>query len=85
MTVSGQLADLAQEEVKQARTMQEAERIRFCSGASDFFLVNIREEAAADAQIRYFLAALETNIARANFDAATINLARLGLNDEAVR
>ncbi|MEM1192875.1 MAG: TolC family protein [Pseudomonadota bacterium] len=79
LTVAGQLASLAQDEVVQARTMQEAERIRFRSGASDFFLVNIREEAAADAQIRYFLAALETNIARANFDAATINLDRLGL------
>ncbi|MEM8725327.1 MAG: TolC family protein, partial [Pseudomonadota bacterium] len=46
------LADLADDEVEQASAMVAAERKRFSLGAGDFFLVNLREESAADAQIR---------------------------------
>lgn len=79
LEVSAQLVRIAGQELEQSETMQEAEQERFASGASDFFLVNLREETAADARIRYYLAALQTRIAQANYDAATLNLEQLGL------
>jgi outer membrane protein TolC len=75
------LVQLAAEEVGQAVILRDAEQRRFESGASDFFLVNVREETAADARVRFYTAALETRIARANYDAATMDLSRLGIND----
>ncbi len=79
LDVAKQLVDLASLEVEQSETLRQAESQRFEQGASDFFLVNVREETAADARIRYFTAALEKYIARANYDAATVNLTQLGL------
>ena len=73
------LANLAEREVTQADIMQRAERARFRNGASDFFLVNIREETAANARIRYIQAVFGARLARSDFDAATVNLKRLGL------
>ncbi|MHA7871543.1 MAG: TolC family protein, partial [Hyphococcus sp.] len=86
LDIAKEVARIARQEVDQAETMQEAERERFASGASDFFLVNVREETAADARIRLYLAILETWIARANYDAASLDLDRLGLSEvEAVQ
>ncbi len=77
--VAEQLVALAAQEVEQSLTMERAERRRFSSGASDFFLVNIREETTADARIRYFLADLQTRLAAADFSAATVNVDALGI------
>lgn len=74
-----ELADLAQDEVVQAGAMVTAERRRFSLGAGDFFLVNLREETAADAQIRRIRADLGGRLATANYNAATMNLDELGL------
>jgi outer membrane protein TolC len=76
------LVQLAAEEVGQAVILRDAEQRRFESGASDFFLVNVREETAADARVRFYDAALETRISRTNYDAATMDLQRLGLEDD---
>lgn len=73
------LADLADDEVEQATTMVTAERRRFRLGAGDFFLVNLREERAADAQVRAIRAELNGRLASASFSAATMNLNELGL------
>jgi len=78
LDVSLQVAAIAEGEVEQALIMQRAENQRFAQGASDFFLVNVREETAADTRIRLLAAELESRIARANYDAATVNLDRLG-------
>ncbi len=75
-----QLAGLARTEVDQAEQMRAAERQRFDQGASDFFLVNFREEAEANARIRFYAAQREAHIARANYDAATVNLDELGID-----
>ncbi|MEO1137158.1 MAG: TolC family protein, partial [Pseudomonadota bacterium] len=80
LDASTRLVTIADQEVGQSETMREAERERFESGASDFFLVNVREETAADARIRYYLAALQTRIAQANYHAATLNLNQLGID-----
>jgi len=73
------LAQLADDEVEQATTMVEAERRRFRLGAGDFFLVNLREERAADAQIRAIRADLNGRLAAASYSAATMDLDELGL------
>lgn len=73
------LAQLADDEVEQATTMVEAERKRFTLGAGDFFLVNLREERAADAQVRSIRANLNGRLAAASYSAATMNLTELGL------
>ncbi|MEE4537771.1 MAG: TolC family protein [Erythrobacter sp.] len=73
------LADLAEDEVEQASAMVAAERRRFQLGAGDFFLVNLREERAADAQIRRIRANLTGRLAEASYNAATMNLDALGL------
>lgn len=73
------LAGLAGSEVEQANAMVAAERRRFQLGAGDFFLVNIREERAADAQIREIRANLNGRLAEASYNAATMDLDALGL------
>jgi len=80
LQTSATLVGVAAQEVDQSETMQRAERERFASGASDFFLVNIREETAADARIRYYLAALEARIAEANYSAIALDLGALALD-----
>ncbi|MEE4153816.1 MAG: TolC family protein [Erythrobacter sp.] len=73
------LAQLADDEVEQAGAMVDAERKRFRLGAGDFFLVNLREERAADAQIRAIRADLNGRLAAASYSAATMDLDELGL------
>ena len=73
------IADLADAEVKQASAMVQAERTRFRLGAGEFFLVNAREEAAANAQVKAIRAKLAGRLAEASYNAATMNLTALGL------
>ena len=79
LTAALKVADLAEAEVKQANQMVQAERTRFRLGAGDFFFVNRREEAAADAQIKAIRAKLAGRLAEASYNAATMNLPALGL------
>jgi hypothetical protein len=76
---SRRLLGLAIDEQDRAMTMASAERRRFGAGASDFFLVNLREEAAADAQVRRLDAAFRQIVAHADLAAATADLDALGL------
>lgn len=79
LSAAQKLAELAEAEVTQATTMVQAERTRFRLGAGDFFLVNLREESAADAQVRAIRADLAGRLAEASYNAATMNLDALGL------
>ena len=81
LNVAENLLVLAAQEVDQSETLMVAEQERFANGASDFFLVNIREETAANALIKYYTADLKRRVARADFDAATVDLQRLGISD----
>ena len=74
-----ELTSLAEAELAQARQMVTAERRRFALGAADFFLVNLREETAASAQIRQIRAELNGRLSAANYDTAVMNLEALGL------
>jgi outer membrane protein TolC len=77
---SRRLLGIAIDEQDRAGLMANAERRRFQEGASDFFLVNIREEAAADAQVRRLDAAFRQIVAHADLAAATADLKLLGLD-----
>ena len=79
LDIARQLMALARQDVELSEAMRRAEIQRFEQGASDFFLVNIREETAADARVRYYGALQRTQVAQANFDAAAVNLSRLGI------
>lgn len=81
LTVSQQLLLIAENELRNAELMRRSEVRRFQSGASEFFLLNSREETEADARIGLLAAELATRIARANYDAATVDLRRLGISD----
>lgn len=74
-----QLAALATDEAALARRMAEAERRRYALGASDFLVVNLREEALADATIREIDALYRSAAARAELVAAMADRDQLGL------
>ena len=80
-TFARSLFGLATQEVEQLRTLQEAERRRFAAGASDFFLVNVREENTANSEIQLLNAQLDAVVADVNFAAATLDFAALDLAD----
>lgn len=77
---SRRLLGIAIDEQDRAAAMAQAERRRFQEGASDFFVVNLREEAAADAQVRRLDAAFRQIVAHADLAAATADVKALGLD-----
>ncbi|MBA4284222.1 MAG: multidrug transporter [Xanthomonadaceae bacterium] len=79
LSAAFRFVDLATQEVEQADVLSRAERERFAEGASDFFLVNLREEAAANARVREIEAHLRYLGALADFYAATVQREPLGL------
>ena len=69
--VSLERVKLARVEIQQALRLEDAERVRFANGMSTLFLVNLREQATADAQFRE-ITALETHFrAWADFQYAS--------------
>lgn len=76
------LALAASEEQVLADRLAAAERRRFELGSSDFFLVNQREETAADAAVRLIDARARIAAARAELAAAVGDLASLRLVGE---
>lgn len=75
------IAKLARNEVDQASRMARAERRRVQLGAGDFFRVNVREENAADAQVRAVRAAFAGRRAEIQFNVASMQLDKLGLDE----
>lgn len=73
MRTAEDVLELTRLESEQAETMRLAEVERFRSGASDFFLVNVREQAAANAQIRVVQAEFALAAARLAYQAATFD------------
>ncbi len=80
LTAAERLANTAEQERDLADRLAAAERRRFQLGSSDFFLVNQREETAADAAVRLIEAQTRIATARADLAAATVDLPALGLN-----
>lgn len=73
-------AALAAQEAELADRMAAAERRRFQLGASDFFLLNLREEAATDARVRALDAQSRAALAAADLAGATADRAVLRLD-----
>lgn len=80
-----QVAALAAEEAELADRMAAAERRRFELGASDFFLLNLREEAATDARVRLLDARARAALATVDLAGATGDRQALGLSDQTLR
>ena len=77
---SGRLVTLATEEASLAEQMAQAERRRFSLGASDFLIVNLREESAADAKVRLLDAEFRLATGRGDYATVTANRDALGLS-----
>ncbi|GEN98620.1 multidrug transporter [Novosphingobium sediminis] len=74
-------ARLAADEAALADDLAAAERRRFDLGASDFFLLNMREESATDARVRLLDAQARAALAGIDLAGATADRAALGLPD----
>lgn len=61
---------LADASAQVARSVAEAERQRFDLGATQLFIVNLREQAAAEAEVELVNAEVTLRLARAQWDAA---------------
>lgn len=72
-------AKLAEKESEQASYLEKAERQRFEAGASDFFLVNLREERSADARLRYLDAQLRYYTSLTDYHAISVDFTALGM------
>lgn len=79
------LLTLAREEEQQAEKLASGERRLFTAGASDFFLVNLREEAAANASIKRLQAEYNVLAAKADLAAALADFDTLGLEEDRPR
>ena len=79
MTGTERLVDTARQELVLAQKLAAAERRRFQLGAADFFVVNQREELAANTAIRLIDAQLRFAEAQAEYAAATVDREALGL------
>lgn len=64
--------DFTDKEVSVARKMQTSEKELFNEGASDFFVLNMREEQLGNARIQHVLAQLNYFRSLANYYAATV-------------
>lgn len=77
---SRELVTLSVREAGLAEQMAGAERRRFSLGASDFLIVNLREESAADARVRQIDAEFRLAAARADYATITADRDALGLS-----
>lgn len=85
LSAAEQLARLARDEEVQAEKLASGERRLFQAGASDFFLVNLREDAAANAAIRRLDAEFRLTQARADLVAVSADLEALQLSEDFAR
>jgi len=79
LQIAKQYVELTAQEIELARTMQEAERVRFDNGESDFFVVNMREQKTAEAEIKHIKAQEAYRIALTHLNALTMDFQALGM------
>lgn len=73
LDTAGDVYELTQQETEQADILRRAEVERFRGGASDFFLVNLREQTAANAKVRLAQAEFALAAAHIAYQAATLD------------
>ena len=59
-------------EVKLAEKLEKAEQTKFFQGDSDFFVVNLREQMTAEAQIKNIMSALKVNKFKAQIQSVIL-------------
>lgn len=79
IAAAAEFVGITGEELTQAELLEEAERRRFAAGASDLFVVNLREERTADAHLRNLNARLGYFAGMNDYYAATVDLVALGI------
>ena len=79
ISAASELVQLADTEADLAFQMRQAEVKRFEGGDSNFFLLNRREEATAQAQVRQVQANLRLHNEVAHYHAASADLEKLGI------
>ncbi len=79
ISAARQLVELADAEADQAAKMRQAEEKRFEGGDSNFFLLNRREEATAQALVRQVQANLRLHNEVSHYHAASADLEKLGI------
>ena len=79
MNSTAQLLEVAAKELSTSQTLLDAEKKRYESGISDFFVINIRERSLAEAQLKWIQSQLSHHIALADYYLATMNTDALGL------
>nr|WP_305888864.1 TolC family protein [Parvularcula maris] len=77
LDAASDILELTKLERQQAERLLEAEEQQFQGGASDFFLVNLREQTLANASIRLIEAQQTLASAAIAYQAATLDLERL--------
>ncbi len=70
LTNAREQIDIVRKELKFARELEQGERDRFAAGESTILIVNLREQATADAAIKEIDSLAEYHIAEANLKAA---------------
>jgi Outer membrane efflux protein len=80
--IGEEMVAITAEEMKIAKQLLKAERSRFADGASDFFLLNIREETLAESRIRHVLAMQRYYLAISRFLATTMQTELLMLAED---
>ncbi len=70
--IGKEMMQITTEEMEIAKQLLKAERSRFADGASDFFLLNIREETLAESRIRHVLAMQRYYVAISRLLATTM-------------
>lgn len=79
LNASRQQLETARQEAEAATALVEAETRRFETGQSDFFFLNVRETALAQAQLRLWGAERDYQIALAGFHGLSLDLRALGV------
>ncbi|MDG1851474.1 MAG: TolC family protein [Gammaproteobacteria bacterium] len=74
-----EMKDIAELELDAARQLAEAEARRFESGLSDFFQLNLSEQAVAQAELKRWQADFDHQVALANYYGVSMNLESLGI------
>ncbi|TAE34468.1 MAG: hypothetical protein EAY65_02255 [Alphaproteobacteria bacterium] len=79
LSIGKQMMQITAEEMQVAEALLQAERLRFEDGASDFFLLNLREETLAEARVRHVKAVERYLVSMSRFVAASMYKPALGL------
>lgn len=77
-----ELEAIALQELDASRVLAEAETRRVDAGLSDFFQLNLREQAVAEAELKRWRAHFDHQVALANFYGVSMNLDALGLDTD---